>query len=364
MIIQEEIIEKYLMGEASFAEKMLVELAAKKDAVLAERLLVMKRFQKMAEVQEREKLPLERMAAKSEDNLCDILCERFILRRFYPDMERTLWTDAKEEQAFLDGLLKLGNEAWLTEKGMALYNIGRILELGGLSTSRRFLCEIDDLVEAIGRSEEIIAVVNKDILMGKEGEGLPDHAVCVLTIKDDTVCLFNPSTEKEMDEYPVGVFLRAWETSRRYAVFADRPEKKVYDPHVLKLVDRVELDEGLTDLGEALAEFVHDMWAEKRIGEGYVYGPENNSDLAKGPLTNKDLKPYSDLSEEEKEYDRDSSMKTLKLLIYLGYIIEKKTEEGHVCPVCGNGIRLEWTYCAHCGRFLELSDFRKKMTED
>lgn len=360
MIIPEEIVEKYLMGEASFAEKMQVELAARKDAALAERLLVAKRFQKMAEADEREELPLERMAAQSEDNLCDILCERYILRMFYPDMERTLWTDAKEEQAFLDGLSgpEEPGTKWLTEKGTALYNIGRILEMGGLSTSRHLFCETEGLKEALRRSEAIIAVVNKDLLAGKEGDELPNHAVCVLELKEDSVRLFNPAAEGERDVYALKDFLRAWETSRRYAVFANKPERKVYDPHVLKLVDSIELDEGLTDLGEALAEFVHDMWAEKRISEGYVYGPENNSDPAKGPLTNKDLKPYSDLSEDEKDYDRDSSMKTLKLLKYLGYTIEKNAADAYVCPDCHKRIRLEWSHCAHCGRFLQLSDFQ------
>lgn len=374
MIIPEELVEKYLLGESTFAEAIQVEIAAKVDPELAERLLVAKRFTKMTDAGKREELPLERMAAKSEDNMCDILCEQFVLDMFYPG-ERTLFSDAKDEQAFIDGLatpgkdewiasvshhLKESESKWLTEKGTALYNIGRILEHNGLSTSRHFSCEISELKEALKRGEAVIAIVNEDLLLDKEGNGIPDHAVCVLDITDESVRLYNPSTERYEDDYPLKDFLQAWETSRRYTVFADKPERKLYNPHPRNLLDEVEVDEDLVDLGEAMAEFAHDIWAEKRLGEGFVYGPENNTDPLKGPKTNKDLKPYSELPESEKEYDREMSMMTLKFVKFLGYNIEKNEGEGYYCPDCGKKIRLEWSYCSNCGRFLEVDDFKKK----
>ncbi len=36
------------------------------------------------------------------------------------------------------------------------------------------------------------------------------------------------------------------------------------------------------------------------------------------------LVPYEELTEEEKEYDRKTAMETLKLILTLGYKIEKK----------------------------------------
>lgn len=374
MIIQKELIEKYLLGEADFSETMQVELAAGIDDEVAQKLLIAKRFEKMAQEDKHEELPLERMAAQSKDNQCVILCERHILNRMYPDSERTLWTEAKEAYAYLenedgsaqadqDGMqtpLPEQEKQWLTQKGTALYNIGRILESGGLSITRSFFCQIGDLKEALTRNEGVIVAVNQDILSGQSGEELPDHAVCVLEINEESVRLYNPYSQNQEDVYPIQDFMRAWETSRRFAVFADKKDRKVYDPHATKVVENVELDDSLEELQEALAEFVHDIWAEKRFKEGFIYGPENNTDPSKGPKTNKDLIPYSDLPESEKNYDRNSAMMTLQLVHYLGYNIEKSTGEGYVCPDCGKGIKLEWSYCPHCGRFIELSDFKGK----
>ncbi len=375
MVISDDLIEKYLLGEASLSEMMQVELAAKIDDEVAERLLVAKRFEKMIEAQKREELPLERMAAKSKDNMCAILCERHILEKMYPDYcDRTIFTDAKEERAFLDGLSSPGKEkwidsarcslreeetAWLTDKGTAMYNIGRVLEHNGLSTTRKFLCDPDDLKEALEREEGVIVVVKEAILMGEGGDDIPDHAVCVLAIDGEKVCLYNPSSEQI--EYPLKVFLHAWETSGRYAVFADKPEKKRYDPHPLHILDNVELEDGLEDLKDALAEFAHDNWAEERIREGFIYGPKNVSEPPEGePKTNMYLKPFSELPERSKEHERMISMNTLKLLKFLGYTIEKTAGDGYVCPDCGKRIKLEWSYCSCCGRFLEISDFKKK----
>ena len=373
MIIQEETIEKYLRGEANFAETMQVELAARLDENLAERLLVARRFEKMWKEIRHEELPLERMAAQSKDNQCVILCERHVLSRMYPDSERTLWTEAKEAYAYLeeggesapanqDGTQMIPEQEtqWLTQKGTALYNIGRILESGGLSITRSFFCQIEDLKKALSRDEGVIVAVNQDILSGQGSEEVPDHAVCVLEVGDEIIRIYNPYSQNQEDVYPIKDFMRAWETSRRFAVFADKRDRKVYDPHASKVVENVKLDESLEDLQEALAEFVHDIWAEARFKSGFIYGPENNTDLSKGPKTNKDLVPYSDLPESEKDYDRNSAMMTLQMVRYLGYNIEKSSGEGYVCSDCGKSIKLEWCYCPHCGRFLEYSDFKKK----
>ena len=82
---------------------------------------------------------------------------------------------------------------------------------------------------------------------------------------------------------------------------------------------KIELPEGLKDLIEKLAEHVHDIWADKRIAEGWSYGPKSDSEDKKHP----DLVHYLELPEVEKEYDRATAIETIKAIIALGYKIEK-----------------------------------------
>lgn len=91
-----------------------------------------------------------------------------------------------------------------------------------------------------------------------------------------------------------------------------------YTPNPIS-TDDVELDGVLLELTEKLAENVHDMWALGRINDGWRYG-EKRDDAAK---THPCLVPYSQLPDSEKEYDRNTAMSTLKLIVKLGYKIEK-----------------------------------------
>ena len=79
----------------------------------------------------------------------------------------------------------------------------------------------------------------------------------------------------------------------------------------------VALPPGLHGLIEQLAENNHDHWARQRIEDGWTYGPQRD-DARK---THPDLVPYSDVPEDEKEYDRISVVETLKVIIKLGYQI-------------------------------------------
>lgn len=93
----------------------------------------------------------------------------------------------------------------------------------------------------------------------------------------------------------------------------------MYKPNPID-TDGVSLPEELMELTEMIAENVHDNWALGRIAEGWTYG-EKRDDKAK---TTPCLVPYSELPESEKEYDRNTALKTLKLIISLGFNIEKK----------------------------------------
>lgn len=82
------------------------------------------------------------------------------------------------------------------------------------------------------------------------------------------------------------------------------------------------LPEELTELTEKIAENVHDVWAEGRIKQGWVYGKERNDERKENPC----LVPYGELSESEKEYDRNTAMETVKLIISLGFKIVKEND--------------------------------------
>ena len=82
----------------------------------------------------------------------------------------------------------------------------------------------------------------------------------------------------------------------------------------------VALPEELLELTEQIAENVHENWSAGRIAEGWVYGAERNDALKTTPC----LVPYSELPEEEKEFDRNTAFQTLKLIVALGYKIEKQ----------------------------------------
>lgn len=81
----------------------------------------------------------------------------------------------------------------------------------------------------------------------------------------------------------------------------------------------VVLSEDLRNLVEEMAKNVHEVWAQKRISQGWTYGPERNDELKHHPC----LVPYEELSEIEKAYDRDTSVETLKLIIKLGFKITR-----------------------------------------
>lgn len=82
----------------------------------------------------------------------------------------------------------------------------------------------------------------------------------------------------------------------------------------------VELPEELLGLAEMLAENVHENWALSRIAEGWTYGQTRDDEKKTTPC----LVPYGELPEIEKEYDRVTALQTLKLIVALGFRIEKK----------------------------------------
>ena len=95
-------------------------------------------------------------------------------------------------------------------------------------------------------------------------------------------------------------------------------KQKAYKPQPIHTSD-VKLPTELEELVEEMSKNVHEVWAETRIRQGWTYGSERNDELKKHPC----LVPYEELPEEEKEYDRNTSIGTLKLIMKLGFKISK-----------------------------------------
>lgn len=82
----------------------------------------------------------------------------------------------------------------------------------------------------------------------------------------------------------------------------------------------IELPQELMNLAEQMAKNVHEVWAAGRMADGWTYG-EKRDDARK---THPCLVPYEELPESEKEYDRNTSIETLKFIISNGYKIQKE----------------------------------------
>jgi hypothetical protein len=93
-----------------------------------------------------------------------------------------------------------------------------------------------------------------------------------------------------------------------------------YTPVPIPTAD-VALPRELDELIERLAAHVHDLWALKRMREGWRYGP-CRSDTAR---THPDLVPYSELPLAEQDYDRTTARGTLCAILALGYCIVPAT---------------------------------------
>ena len=98
-----------------------------------------------------------------------------------------------------------------------------------------------------------------------------------------------------------------------------KENKLDYIPEPMDL-SSVDLPESLIQLSERIAENVHEVWAKARMDEGWTYGEKRDDIHKKHPC----LVPYDELPEEEKEYERNTAMNTIKMVKKLGFRIEKE----------------------------------------
>lgn len=123
------------------------------------------------------------------------------------------------------------------------------------------------------------------------------------------------SGRKDLSIRNTGQHLYCWMHFNKISVVM---KEKNYIPQPIDTTD-VKLPEDLESLVEQMSKNVHEIWAETRISQGWTFGEKRNDDLKTHPC----LVPYEELPEEEKAYDRNTSIGTLKLIMKLGFRICK-----------------------------------------
>ena len=311
--ISDELLAAFLDGNTNAEDTMRVLNAAKQDMELQEIIRIASEVDEdMAITVKPTIIPMTAMAAKKKETyLCDIECEEFVLHQFGIEVTH---------KSLLDTAYK---NCWLKDKGMPLYNIGRLLEKNNLPVSRRYNSTIEEVVRLLSAGNQLIAVVD-DTLLGNAQSSAnqhPNHAVAIssISVETDEIILFNPNTDEELTKYSISSFMEAWRQSNNYLVVINTTDRFIYEPSPIGL-DDVELSEDLSELQEAIAENAHEIWAKNRRDQGWSYGPERNDQKKETP----DMIPYCNLPESEKLYDREMAMQTLKLVRKLGFEIVKK----------------------------------------
>ena len=311
--ISDELLAAFLDGNTNAEDTMCVLKAAEQDLELQEMIRIAREVDEdMATIVKPAVIPMTAMAAKTKENyLCDVECEEFVLHQLGIEVTH---------KSLLDTAYK---NCWLKDKGMPLYNIGRLLEKNNLSISRRYNSTIEEIDRLLSAGNQLIAVVEDSLLCNvlQSGNQYPNHAVAIssISIQNDEIILFNPNTDEELTNYSIPLFEKAWRQSNNYLVVVNTIEKFVYEPSPIAL-DDVELSDELTELQEAIAENAHEIWAKNRCDQGWKYGLERNDQKKETP----DMVPYCNLPESEKLYDREMAMQTLKLVRKLGFEIVKR----------------------------------------
>lgn len=369
--ISAEVLAAYLDGNATSQECDSILQSLAEDAELRELLRVSKSVDAAFGLfaTEVETLPMTAMAANcNEDNYCSLECEKYVLRSL---------NIGYDDNQLLNAAVMNG---WQKKDGTALHNVGRHLESKGLVVTRQYNATVNDIASALNENESVIVAVDGGELLGNRTDEIiedlligpvPDHMVVVLSIdaKGETITLFDPNSSNAEDIYSMEQFKDAWNDSKNYLVTITSDSMKTYSPKPIDLSD-VELSEDLNELREAIAENAHEIWAENRQAEGWTYGPQRDDQLKQTP----DMVPYSKLPESEKKYDREMAMKTIKLLLKLGYDLIKRedtelykilkrriqtSDEQYFCRSCHEPIYKYQVFCDHCGFKLDM-DWNEK----
>ena len=263
----------------------------------------------------RKNAPILALAASSETNDCVVRCEEYVLEKF------GLMSHVKDysNEARLHG--------WLKETGTSLYNIGRLLEMAGLSVSRFTDGSYVNMKTELDAGCSIIVAVNKESLSGNviDNDTMPNHAMIVSKIDEakDLIVLYDPSENKTW-EMSIDDFYDIWQCSNKFFVSVVERGKRPYVPHP-EDVSGVELPKPILSLSDILAENAHEVWARDRQAEGWKYGENKDDNLMVTPF----MRPYDMLKDDEKATDYTTALHSLKLLYKLGFELKRETDNGY-----------------------------------
>lgn len=306
--ISDELLAAYLEGNTSKEETQMILQALKTDESLRETLdIALENEDEKAQIVE---LPMMQLAALSDENICAVRCEMYILhRRGIPYDEEWLLNTARRKD-------------WLKPEGTPLYCLGYLLAYSGLLVNRKYDSSIDDILHALAMDNDVVVGVDREKLYAEaiDMEDLTNHAVVVTHVEKDFITVFDPYEEPYISRIPLSDFLNAWKESQYYMIQILQSVDE-YEPHPID-VDDIPLDDNLEELQEAIAENAHDVWAAARIREGWSYGTKRDDANKKHP----DLIPYTALPEGEKDYDRLMAYNTIKLVKKLGFDIVKRNK--------------------------------------
>ena len=368
--ITSEILAAYLEGNTTAEESRNVIQSLCEDDELIEVLRISQAVDEELGMmqQEKETLPIAALAATCEkESLCCIECEGFVLNRRGAHFTR---------QQLIDNA---NSNNWLKDGGTPLHNVGRHAESFGYIVTRQYKSNIQDIYDALTAGHDVIVAVDggellediwnetkEDVFIGQ----CPDHTIVVLScdMNNRTVTVYDPNSVNSEDTYTFDQFINAWTDSNKYLVTIKSNDMKNYKPTPIDTTDVV-LDESLNELREAIAENAHDIWAVDRLAEGWKYGPKRDEDKKETPC----MVPYSQLPEDEKDYDRKMAMHTLKLVDKLGYDLVKREEtelyknllvslrnkKVFYCPDCKchgkkTPVYRGYIYCNVCGHKLDI----------
>ena len=252
-------------------------------------------------------LPMMKLLSDSDEDVCGLLCEMFILyhRRIPFDQDVLLETARRR--------------IWLKPDGTPLFCLGNILANEGLYITRQYNSTLDDVKHSLELKHDIIVGLNCEKLYdGRDAENnSPNHVVVVTCVEKDAIIIFDPQKKPYNIKVSKEKFLESWADFHNYMVRVLQSVEE-YEPHPISVED-MPLAEDLRELQEAIAENAHEVWAKTRKKEGWKYGKLRDDDKKEHP----DMVPYLALPESEKEYDRKLAFDTIKIVEKLGFRITK-----------------------------------------
>ena len=203
--ISDELLAAYLEGNVDGQEVAQVLQAVRTDDELQQVLDIALQLEDAEEEQ-----PMLQMAAEGSRNLCDVQCEAFVLQRC-------------GISCTIDELLGIAKEHhWIRRAGTPLDCIGNLMEYKGLKVTRKYHATLEDVREALVTGCGVIAAVDSDKLYPErpDEEDATNHAVVVTDIKEDVTTIYDPENTPETD-FPLPLFLSAWNESRNYMVYVE-----------------------------------------------------------------------------------------------------------------------------------------------